>query len=65
MPFSDIEAVISAANSTSAGLSASVWGEDAKATQRIADSLDVGTVFVNGPHVQILAFHSQAIRRVE
>ncbi|GFF92920.1 aldehyde dehydrogenase [Aspergillus udagawae] len=49
MPFSDIEAVISAANSTSTGLSASVWGEDAKATQRIADSLDVGTVFVNGP----------------
>jgi acyl-CoA reductase-like NAD-dependent aldehyde dehydrogenase len=49
MPFSDIKAVISAANSTSTGLSASVWGDDAKATQRIADSLDVGTVFVNGP----------------
>ncbi|KAG2019131.1 hypothetical protein GB937_005423 [Aspergillus fischeri] len=43
MPFSDIDAVIAAANSTSTGLSASVWGQDTETTQRIADSLDVGT----------------------
>ncbi|PKX89394.1 ALDH-like protein, partial [Aspergillus novofumigatus IBT 16806] len=49
MPSSDIDAVIAAANSTSTGLSASVWGKHAETTQRIADSLDVGTVFVDGP----------------
>lgn len=49
IPFSDTESVLAAVNSTPTGLSASVWSQDAKTAQRLADSLDVGTVFINGP----------------
>ena len=48
MPFSDVDVVVAVANPTSTGPSASAWGEDAVTTQRIADSLDVETVFING-----------------
>ncbi|KAL6232479.1 hypothetical protein BDW75DRAFT_217764 [Aspergillus navahoensis] len=49
IPFSDIDEAINAANSTSCGLSVSVWGEDTGVLQRMEGKLDVGTVFINGP----------------
>ncbi|KAI9830140.1 MAG: hypothetical protein M1819_005817 [Sarea resinae] len=48
-PFSTIEEAIEAVNSTQTGLSASIWSADTKVAQEIADKVDVGSVYVNGP----------------
>lgn len=46
-PFSSEEEVIEKANSTEYGLSASVWTEQSSRAYRVAENLDVGTVWVN------------------
>lgn len=45
--YEDIEDAITRANATDQGLGASVWGEDAEQTMRVAHRLEAGTVWVN------------------
>ncbi|RNM12169.1 aldehyde dehydrogenase family protein [Nocardioides pocheonensis] len=47
MPFSDLEEAVARANGTEFGLSAQVWGNDARAIQHLAKNLDAGTIWVN------------------
>lgn len=47
--FSTEEEAIAAANSSQSGLSASVCSGSVETAQRVADKLDVGSVFINGP----------------
>lgn len=49
MPFSSVDDVITLANSTESGLGASIWTKDPQLATKIAENLDVGNVFVNGP----------------
>ncbi|THC91608.1 hypothetical protein EYZ11_008930 [Aspergillus tanneri] len=49
VPFSDVNAAIAATNATPTGLSASLWCSNEEAAKGLADQLDVGTVFINGP----------------
>jgi acyl-CoA reductase-like NAD-dependent aldehyde dehydrogenase len=46
------EEVIERANATDFGLGASVWSSDTSAAQRIARSLEAGTVWINN-HMQL------------
>lgn len=46
-PWTDEADVIKRANDTDLGLGGSVWSKDIDRAQRIADSLDTGTVFLN------------------
>jgi acyl-CoA reductase-like NAD-dependent aldehyde dehydrogenase len=47
IPFGDVDEAIAAANSTSFGLSASVWSSDSTFAESIAERLEAGTVWVN------------------
>lgn len=54
--YSDVDDAVQRANSLEFGLDASVWGTDRDQTQRIAERLEAGTVYVNkhaeiAPHV--------------
>ncbi|WP_018680589.1 aldehyde dehydrogenase family protein [Actinokineospora enzanensis] len=48
LPYTDLDEAIAAANSTSYGLGASVWGADIDRAHEIAGRLEAGTVWVNG-----------------
>jgi aldehyde dehydrogenase (NAD+) len=47
LPFDSVEEVTSRANATSLGLAGGVWTQDITKAHRIADALQVGTVWVN------------------
>jgi len=47
IPFRDEDEVVSSANSTPYGLSASVWTRDLSRAHRVADALESGTVWIN------------------
>jgi aminomuconate-semialdehyde/2-hydroxymuconate-6-semialdehyde dehydrogenase len=47
IPFRDEDEVVSAANGTPYGLSASVWTRDLSRAHRVADALESGTVWIN------------------
>ncbi|MHC4992819.1 MAG: aldehyde dehydrogenase family protein, partial [Planctomycetota bacterium] len=47
MPFDEEDEVIEMANSTSYGLSASLWTSDLTRAHRVADAIDSGTVWIN------------------
>jgi acyl-CoA reductase-like NAD-dependent aldehyde dehydrogenase len=47
MPYDDIDDALARANATSFGLSAQVWGNDARAIQHLAENLVAGTVWIN------------------
>ncbi|QGG56451.1 MULTISPECIES: NAD-dependent succinate-semialdehyde dehydrogenase [unclassified Paenibacillus] len=53
MPYSDREQVIQEANNTEFGLASYVFGTDINDILHIAESLEVGTVCVNGPHYSV------------
>ncbi len=46
-PFSDEDEVVTHANATDYGLSASVWTRDLSRAHRMADRIDAGTVWIN------------------
>jgi acyl-CoA reductase-like NAD-dependent aldehyde dehydrogenase len=46
-PWSDLEEVIARANDTNTGLGASLWTQDAKKGEEVAQRLQAGNVFVN------------------
>ncbi len=48
--WSDEDDVVARANDTIYGLGASIWGKDPKATQRIAEQIEAGTVWINEVH---------------
>ncbi len=50
LKWSDEADVIARANDTIYGLGATVWGKDAAATQRIAEQIEAGTVWINEVH---------------
>jgi len=52
----DEEEVIERANGTKMGLGANVWSKDEKRARRIAESLEAGSVFING--VEMLTFQA-------
>ncbi|WP_218418340.1 aldehyde dehydrogenase family protein [Alteromonas lipotrueae] len=62
--WSNEEDVIARANDTIYGLGASIWGNDAAATQRIAEQIEAGTVWINEVHqyspVQAFGGHKQS-----
>lgn len=47
MPFDDVEEVLSYANSTAYGLSATIWTQDLKKAHRVAHKVKSGIVWVN------------------
>lgn len=47
LPWSNEEDVIDAANNTCMGLGASVWTQDLAKARRIAEQLEVGSVYIN------------------
>jgi acyl-CoA reductase-like NAD-dependent aldehyde dehydrogenase len=47
MTFSDVEEVVALANDSAYGLTASVWTKDKKASRRLAEQLEAGSVTVN------------------
>ncbi|MFR9708111.1 NAD-dependent succinate-semialdehyde dehydrogenase [Paenibacillus sp. MB22_1] len=53
MPFNNRDQVIQEANNTEFGLASYVFGTDINDILNIADSLEVGTVCVNGPHYSV------------
>ncbi|MES9968544.1 MAG: aldehyde dehydrogenase family protein [Candidatus Thiodiazotropha sp.] len=48
--WTDEHDVITRANDTIYGLGASIWGNDSAATQRIAEQIEAGTVWINEVH---------------
>ena len=48
--WTDEDDVVRRANDTIYGLGASVWGKDSEATQRIAEKIEAGTVWINEVH---------------
>jgi acyl-CoA reductase-like NAD-dependent aldehyde dehydrogenase len=46
-PYHDLDEVIARANALPFGLTAQVWGKDAKRVHTLANSLEAGTVWIN------------------
>ncbi|WP_281890603.1 aldehyde dehydrogenase [Paenibacillus sp. YYML68] len=57
MSYSDLDAVIREANSSEHGLASYVYGSNIQDIFRVADSLEVGTVCVNGPQYSVSLPH--------
>ncbi|UZX02994.1 aldehyde dehydrogenase [Arthrobacter sp. CDRTa11] len=47
LSYSDVDEVIARANSSEFGLSAQIWGNDARTIQHLAKRLEAGTVWIN------------------
>lgn len=47
IPFDDEAEAVSIANDTQFGLAASVWTEDIRRGQRVANEIDAGLIFIN------------------
>jgi acyl-CoA reductase-like NAD-dependent aldehyde dehydrogenase len=47
LPYSDVDEVLARANGSPFGLSAQVWGNDARQIQHLVQNLSAGTVWVN------------------
>ncbi|KAM5359531.1 hypothetical protein ACJZ2D_014387 [Fusarium nematophilum] len=47
--FSSLDEAVALANGSESGLAASVWSRDILAARRVAASLEVGNVYINGP----------------
>jgi acyl-CoA reductase-like NAD-dependent aldehyde dehydrogenase len=47
LSYSDVDEVIARANSSEFGLSAQIWGNDARTIQHLAKGLEAGTVWIN------------------
>lgn len=50
--YTDVDDAVRRANGTQFGLDASVWGSDAKLTEKVAGQLEAGTVYIN-KHAEI------------
>ena len=50
LKWTDEADVVARANDTIYGLGASVWGKDAAVTQRIAEQIEAGTIWINEVH---------------